>query len=42
MRLLGLCVLLGTVFAEVLYMEKKTFNDKKSENDVTLGTDNHI
>merc|ERR1712131_569769 len=39
MRLLGSCVLLSTVFAEVLYMEKKATADKKilkdvSENDV--------
>ena len=33
-------MLLSTVFAEVLYMEKKTLSDKKSDNDVALGKDN--
>ena len=33
-------MLLSTVFAEVLYMEKKTLSDKKSDNDVALGRDN--
>ena len=35
-------MLLSTVFAEVLYMEKKTLSDKKSDNDVALGKDNFL
>ena len=32
-------MLLAAVFADVLNMEKNTYVDKKSDNEVTLGTD---
>ena len=32
-------MLLAAVFAEVLNMERNTYVDKKSDNEVTLGTD---